>query len=110
MTHHLIEKERFDHKVLIVLSDAKPNDVVKLREKDSGEYINYEALQGIRDTAFEVRSARADGISVVCVFTGDDEDLASAKLIYGRDFARIQSLDKLADTVGMLLQNQIKNF
>lgn len=110
MAHHLIEKEHCDHKVLIVLSDAKPNDVVKLREKDSGEFINYEAQQGIRDTAFEVRSARADGISVICVFTGDDEDLASAKLIYGRDFARIQSLDKLADTVGTLLQNQIKNF
>ena len=110
MAHYLIGKERFDHKVLIVLSDAKPNDVVKLREKESGEYINYEAQQGIRDTAFEVRSARADGICVICVFTGSDEDLPSAKTIYGRDFARIQTLDKLADTVGMLLQNQIKNF
>ena len=109
MAHHLMEKERYDHKILIVLSDAKPNDVVRMRQKESGEYINYEARQGIRDTAFEVRSARADGIAVICVFTGDDEDVPSAKLIYGRDFARIQTLDKLADTVGMLLQNQIKN-
>lgn len=107
--HYLMQKESCDHKILIVLSDAKPNDVVRMLQKDSGEYINYEARQGIRDTAFEVRSAKADGISVICVFTGDDEDVASAKLIYGRDFARIQSLDKLADTVGKLLQNQIKN-
>ena len=107
--HRLMEKERYDHKILIVLSDAKPNDVVRMKQKEDGEYVNYEAREGIRDTAFEVRSARADGIAVICVFTGDDEDVPSAKLIYGRDFARIQSLDKLADTVGMLLLNQIKN-
>ena len=109
IAHHLMKKERYDHKILIVLSDAKPNDVVRMRPKDGGEFINYEAEQGIRDTAFEVRSARADGIAVICVFTGDDEDVASAKVIYGRDFARIQSLEMLADTVGKLLQNQIKN-
>lgn len=109
MAHHLMQKQSCDHKILIVLSDAKPNDVVRMRPKESDEYVNYEMQQGIRDTAFEVRSARADGIAVICVFTGDDEDVPSAKLIYGRDFARIQSLDKLADTVGMLLQNQIKN-
>ena len=110
MAHHLICKERCEHKVLIVLSDAKPNDVVRVREKESGEFVNYETRQAIRDTAFEVRSARADGISVICVFTGADEDVASAKMIYGRDFARIRSLDMLADTVGKLLQNQIKSF
>ena len=109
MAHHLMQKQSCDHKILIVLSDAKPNDVVRMRPKESDEFVNYEMQQGIRDTAFEVRSARADGIAVICVFTGDDEDVPSAKLIYGRDFARIQSLDKLADTVGMLLQNQIKN-
>ncbi len=109
MAHHLMLKQSCDHKILIVLSDAKPNDVVRMRPKESDEFVNYELQQGIRDTAFEVRSARADGIAVICVFTGDDEDVPSAKLIYGREFARIQSLDKLADTVGMLLQNQIKN-
>ena len=46
---------------------------------------------------------------MICVFTGDDEDLPSARTVYGRDFARIRSVDQLADTVGMLIQNQIKN-
>ena len=109
IAHYLMQKERYEHKILIVLSDAKPNDVVKLLQKDNGEYINYEARQAILDTAFEVRSARTDGISVICVFTGDDEDIPSAKLIYGREFARIKTFDKMADTVGKLLQNQIKN-
>ena len=67
------------------------------------------AHRGIGQPALEVRRARADGIAVMCVFTGDDEDVASAKLVYGRDFARIRSLSMFADTVGMLISNQIKN-
>lgn len=107
--HRLMNQTSCEHKMLIVLSDVKPNDVVKMRQNPSSELIPYESQAGVTNTAFEVRKARADGISVICVFTGEDEDLPSAKLVYGRDFARIQSLDKLADTVGMLIQNQIKN-
>lgn len=106
---HLMNRSSYEHKLLIILSDVKPNDVVKIKPSGSDESVPYERQAGITNTAFEVRKARADGISVVCVFTGEDEDLPSAKLVYGRDFARIQTLDKLADTVGMLIQNQIKN-
>ena len=109
MAHELIMRQSCEHRVLILLSDAKPNDVCRMKTGAYGEMVNYEKEAGIRDTAVEVRSAKADGISVICVFTGDDDDLPAAKLIYGRDFARIQSIDVLADTVGMLLQNQIKN-
>ena len=45
---------------------------------------------------------------MICVFTGDDDDLPAARTVYGRDFARIRSIDQLADTVGLLIQNQIK--
>ena len=107
--HYLMNQSSYEHKLLIILSDVKPNDVVKIRSHDKGVPVPYERDAGITDTALQVRHARADGISVVCVFTGDDEDLPSAKLVYGRDFARIQSLDMLADTVGKLIQNQIKN-
>lgn len=106
--HHLMEKSGYDHRILIILSDVKPNDVKKIHSSGE-ELIPYEQQAGLVDTALEVRRARADGIAVVCVFTGDDEDVPSAKMVYGRDFARIQSLDKLADTVGMLIRNQIKN-
>ena len=105
----LMSASGYEHRILIILSDVKPNDVRKMRGAGEEEFIPYEAEAGVRDTAFEVRRLRADGIAVVCVFTGDDEDVPSAKLVYGRDFARIRSLDQLADTVGMLIQNQIKN-
>lgn len=106
--HHMMERDPYDHKVLIVLSDVKPNDVLKIRDRQGRELTNYVDTAGLIDTAMEVRRARADGIAVVCVFTGNDEDVASAKMVYGRDFARINSLEKFADTVGMLIQNQIK--
>ena len=105
--HYLINETGYEHKVLIVLSDVKPNDVKKIRKRGT-EAAAYEDSAGLTDTAYEVRRARADGIAVVCVFTGADEDISSAKMVYGRDFARIQSLEKFSDTVGMLIQNQIK--
>lgn len=107
--HRLMAESRCEHRMLIVLSDVKPNDVVKMQHAGSDELIPYERQAGINDTALAVRRARAEGISVICVFTGDDEDLPAAKLVYGRDFARVQSLDQMADTVGKLIQNQIKN-
>ena len=106
--HHLMNESSCEHRLLIVLSDVKPQDIVRFREREDEEYLPYEQDYGIRDTAFEVRRARADGIAVICVFTGDDDDLPAARTVYGRDFARIPSIDQLADTVGLLIQNQIK--
>ena len=107
--HRLMNSSPYEHKLLIILSDVKPNDVVKTRRRETDELVTYEKDVGLTDAALEVRRARADGIAVMCVFTGDDEDVASAKLVYGRDFARIRSLSMFADTVGMLISNQIKN-
>ena len=104
----MIAKSPYEHRILIILSDVKPNDVVKMRGEE-GSLIPYEKLAGLTDTAHEVRKARAEGISVICIFTGEDEDLPSAKIVYDRDFVRIHSFDMMADAVGNLLQQQIKN-
>ncbi len=107
--HRMMNESACEHRLLIILSDVKPQDVVRIWDEEDESFISYEQDTGIRDTAYEVRRARADGIAVICVFTGEDEDLPSAKTVYGRDFARIRSVDQLADTVGLLIQNQIKN-
>ena len=99
----------YEHKLLIILSDVKPNDVRRMPGVGEDQFIDYNGDPGVADTAAEVRRARADGISVVCVFTGEDEDIRSARLIYGGDFARIQSVDMLADTVGKLILSCIRN-
>lgn len=106
---HLIAAAPYEHKLLIVLSDVKPNDVVRIPGTGAEDFIDYEKEAGVRDTAYEVRRARESGVAVVCVFTGDDEDVPAARLVYGQDFARIQSFDRLAETVGKLVQNQLRN-
>ena len=107
--HYLMSQGSCEHKILIILSDVKPNDIRRIQTQDGSEPIPYEGGAGVTDTAYEVRRARAEGIAVICVFTGEDEDLPAARTVYGRDFARIRSIDQLADTVGLLIQNQIKN-
>ena len=107
--HELMNSSPYEHKVLILLSDVKPHDAVRIPSEDSGEYTPYEQEAGVRDTAAEVRRARADGIAVVCVFTGEEKDVPNARLVYAKDFTKIPSVDLLADAVGTLLQNQIRN-
>lgn len=97
-----------EHKLVILLSDARPNDIIQFSQH--GRYVDYVGDNGITNTATEVRSMLHRGMAVMCVFTGDDEDVPSAHTIYGRDFARIRHLEQFADTVGTLIQNQIRSF
>ena len=98
----------YEHKLLIVLSDVKPNGVVKV-ETSEGVFQNYADELGIADTAAEVHRAKMNGVSVICVFTGNDADLPAARRVYGHNLARIRSLNLFADTVGKLILMQIKN-
>lgn len=108
LTAGFMAKNPADHKILIILSDGQPNDVLKVRTS-SGTYADYAASVAVEDTAAEVHAARLQDIMVLCVFTGEDKSLPSVQRIYGRDFVRIRSLDMFADAVSSLLQNQIAN-
>ena len=46
----------------------------------------------MKDTAFEVRRARAFGISVLGIFAGNYEDTAAEKKIFGKDFAYVRDI------------------
>lgn len=106
----LIASAPYEHKLLIVLSDVKPLDIARIRKDDRDVGISYDEVTALRDTAFEVRRLRADGTSVICIFTGEDEDLLSAKMVYGTDFVRIRDFSLFADTVGKLIIDQIKSY
>lgn len=101
-------KTNYDHKLLIILSDVKPNGVVQV-ETSKGIFQAYADQVGVDDTAAEVHRAGMDGVSVVCVFTGNDEDLPAARKVYGHNLARIRSLDQFADAVAKVILMQIKN-
>ena len=62
----------------------------------------------VRDTAFEIRKARAAEICVLGVFAGNMDDLTSEKKIYGKDFAYIRNMGNFAYVVGSFLRKQIE--
>ena len=70
----------------------------------------YDALRAITDTAHEVRRLRAEGIAVLCIFTGEDDNLPAAKMVYGQDFVHIRDFSAFADTVGKLIIDQMKSY
>ena len=108
---NLISQAPYEHKMLLVLSDVKPLDAAaKIRKDERDVGLSYDGLRALTDTAYEVRRLRADGVSVICVFTGEDENLPAAKLVYGRDFVRIRDFSLFADTVGKLIIDQMKNY
>ena len=107
---NLMAQSSCEHRMLIILSDVKPMDIAKIKqgEKDAG--VSYDEIRALTDTAHEVRRLRADGISVICIFTGEDANLPSAKMVYGQDFVRIRDFSLFADTVGKLIIDQMKSY
>lgn len=107
---HMMKGSTYEKKILIVLSDGKPNDITKISSK-SLNLANHEYTDtvGVNDTAMEVRKGKQKGVTILCVFTGKDEDIPAAKKIYGRGMAYIKSPERFADIVGVLLQNELKN-
>ena len=107
---NLMSQTSCEHKMLIVLSDVKPLDVAKIRKDERDIGVSYDGIRALRDTAHEVRRLRAEGISVICIFTGEDAELPAAKMVYGQDFVRIRDHSLFADTVGKLIIDQMKNY
>ena len=95
-----------EHKILIILSDGRPNDVV-LNRPGSRQPQPYCGDYGVRDTAFEVRKTRSYGISVLGVFAGKEDDLNAEKKIFGKDFAYIRDINNFSNVVGAYLKKQL---
>ncbi|MCC9294559.1 hypothetical protein ACFHWD_07015 [Clostridium sp. MT-14] len=108
---HMMKKLNCRHKMLIVLSDGKPNDMQCIPASGTNpvEY-SYSDDMGVNDTALEVRKGlQQNGVYVLGVFTGRNEDLPAAKKIYGRNLVYIKSPKRFADIVGIVLQNKLNN-
>ena len=82
----LMEREQADHRLLILLSDANPNDDQKIPNEGllpGGR--DYGGKLGVKDTAAEAGILRRRGLAPVCIFTGSDRELPGAREIYGRE-------------------------
>ena len=95
-----------ENKVLIVLSDGRPNDLVVNRPNAKNPAV-YTGDYAVKDTASEVRRLRSQGISVLGVFAGEEQDLPAERKIFGKDFAYIRELSTFAHVVGRYLRKQL---
>jgi len=101
----LMERQE-ENKVLIVLSDGRPNDII-VNRPNAKNPTPYGGDYAVRDTAAEVRKARAFGISVLGVFAGEEQDLQAERRIFGRDFAYIRDIMNFSNVVGTYLRRQL---
>ena len=105
----MMRSSHCERRLLMILSDASPNDDRKLLVQETGKQELYRGQPGVLDSAAEVEKLRREGISVMCIFTGEDADLPSARRIYGRDLVRIRSIEQFADAVGGVVVQLIGN-
>ena len=98
-----LKKREEENKILVVLSDGRPNDVIVNRPGSKNPRI-YCGDYAVQDTALEVRKIRGEGICVLGVFAGKEKDLAAEKKIFGRDFAYIRDIRNFSTVVIRYLQ------
>lgn len=84
------------HRLLLLLSDGRPNDVDQ-----------YEGRYGIEDTRAAVAEARLQGVHVFCL-TVDREAPRYASRIFGRDFAVLPRAERLPMVLTALLRDLVR--
>lgn len=104
----LMRRDMQGRRMLIILSDANPNDDQKIPGKGFTRSKIYGGKAGIEDAAHEAAALRLMGVPPLCVFTGSDMELPGARSIYGKNLTRIPSVGWFADAVGKMIQGRIK--
>lgn len=101
-----LRKRREDHKIMIVFSDGLPNDMVSGRVR-SGTPEKYIGDAATRDTCFQVRKLRREGVLVIGIFLGEDDELDNERLIYGSSFLRIRRAEDFGGSAGKRLSETL---
>lgn len=105
----LLRQSREGHRLVLILSDANPNDDQKMYVEGRIPYSReYSGNAAIKETAAEVKRLRIHNTTVLCLYTGLDGNLKNASQIYGRDMIRIQNMDTFAETVGKVIESKLQ--
>ena len=109
----LMQDSPAKNRLLIILTDASPNDDRKIPPDRAGGHPlsrDYSGEAGIEDASSEVRALKKSGVQVMAVLNGEDGSSEAVRRIYGDDFVRIENIRRLSDAVGTLLQKKIERF
>lgn len=94
---------RTGRKILILLTDANPNDSVSL-SRPGKLPVPYEERFGAEDTAEEVSRLRRAGCRVGAVFFGSAANYPTAGKIYGNHLVRIREMSEFAAAAAELIR------
>ena len=96
-----------EKKILIVLSDGRPYDVI-VNRPNAKNPAPYHGKYAITDTAAQIRRLRSQGVSVLGIFAGEEKDLQAEKKIFGKDFAYIRDIKGFSRIAGRYLVKQLE--
>ncbi len=105
---YLMKESQKPKKILLVFTDASPQDDQNAAEGSFYKDREYTDLTAVSDTAGEVRALRQSGIQVIGIFMGSARAAQAAGQIYGRGLVKIQSISQFSDAVGRVLQEVLR--
>ena len=92
-------------RLLIVLTDASPNDDLPAVMDPQGRIVKeYEGVIAVSDTEKAVHDLRKAGIRTAAVFFGSSAHLENVQQIYGKEYVRIRKLNRIADGAAELIR------
>ena len=96
-------------KILIMLTDAEPNDDKPLVGDGLFSSSEYRDEKAVANTADEAADLRREGIRVIGLINGENKHImGDARKIFGKDCVEVKDLDKMADSVGKMLCRHIE--
>ena len=107
----LMESSPSANRLLIVLTDASPNDDRRIpADPAAGRFfsLDYSGKAGVEDAAREVQRLRRQGVRVMAILSGGASDAAAGTRIFRQDYVRIEKPDQLSQAAGRLIQQQIQ--
>ncbi len=102
----LMGRQRSERRLLLVLSDASPNDDQRIPNGWGG--YAYTGKRGVDDSTAEAGQLRLHGVTPVCLFTGSDREADDARRIYGKAVEKLPAIGWFADVVGRLIEGEIR--
>lgn len=106
---HLMEHSPKEKRILVVLTDASPQDDQSATEGAFYKNNEYTDELAIKDTEKEIHNLKSNNIQVIGIFMGSERGTIAAKEIFGKDFVKIETIHQFSDVVGRILQEKIRN-
>lgn len=106
---HLMEHSPKGKRILVVLTDASPQDDQSATEGAFYKNNEYTDELAIKDTKKEIHNLKSNNIQVIGIFMGSERGTIAAKEIFGKDFVKIETIHQFSDAVGRILQEKIRN-